>query len=205
MYTLGSHSQDASGDAQVRALIAQGQILLAQGQTEAAKAQFDAAADALYREYQHYLFVLCLSYLYDPEQAEEMCHEVLSTAYLAMPTFRQESSVKTWLSGICHKKIHRAHRDWSRRKLLLKVQQGVIQAEVHAHGSPNAVQELLEMLREYGVYTLSQRDRTLFIKRYIEGYTLAELTTRWTSETAVRKRLAKIIQHLQRYRKDAWQ
>jgi RNA polymerase sigma factor (sigma-70 family) len=202
---LESHSQDASGDVEVRALIAEGQVLLAQGQTEAAKAQFDAAVDVLYREYQHYLFVLCLSHLYDPEQAEEMGHEVLSTAYLAMPVFRQESSVKTWLSGICHKKIRRAQRDWSRRRRLFKGQQEVIQTAVHVHGPPNTVHELLDMLREYGVHTLSQRDRTLFIKRYIEEYTLAELTTRWASETAVRKRLAKIIQHLQRYRKDAWQ
>jgi DNA-directed RNA polymerase specialized sigma24 family protein len=59
------------------------------------------------------------------------------------------------------------------------------------------------MLRDYGVHTLSPKDRTLFIKRYIEGYTLAELTTRWMSEVAVRKRLATIVQRLQRYRKDA--
>jgi RNA polymerase sigma-70 factor (ECF subfamily) len=176
---------------------------LAQGHSEAAKAQFDAAADVLYREYQHYLFALCLSYLHNPEWAEEMCHTVLSTAYFAMPRFRQESSVKTWLSGICHKTIQKTRRDWARRTTLLKAHREEIQDEAHASKPTDAAQALLGMLRDYGVHTLSQKDRTLFIKRYIEGYTLAELTTRWMSEVAVRKRLATIVQRLQRYRKDA--
>jgi DNA-directed RNA polymerase specialized sigma24 family protein len=86
---------------------------------------------------------------------------------------------------------------------LLKVHREEIQDEVHVSGQTDATQALLDMLRDYGVHTLSPKDRTLFIKRYIEGYTLAELTTRWTSEVAVRKRLATIVQRLQRYRKDA--
>ena len=49
---------------------------------------------------------------------------------------------------------------------------------------------------------LARRDQALFIKRFIEGYSLAELTTRWTSEAAVRKRLATIVQRLQRMYKD---
>jgi RNA polymerase sigma-70 factor (ECF subfamily) len=186
----------ADHDTRVQALITAGQRLLGEGQAEAAKAQFEAAIDLVYRHYQDAVYRLCLSRLGDAGWAEEISHEVLIAAYLALPTFRREAAVRTWLSGICHLKITQARRNVWRRSKLFKEQQKAIRDGAHPVDQADA--NLLGVLRKYGVDKLRKRDQLLFVKRYIEGYTLAELTTPWLSEAAVRQRLAKIVQWLQR-------
>jgi RNA polymerase sigma-70 factor (ECF subfamily) len=152
----------------------------------------------MYRHYQDEVYRLCLSRLRNAGWAEEITQEVLSAAYLALPGFRHEASVRTWLSGICHRQIKQALRNVVRRYTLFEVNQDAVRAEVHPTDHADAVQALLEVLQEYGVHKLKTRDQILFVKRFIEGYSIAELTTPWRSEAAVRQRLAQIVQRLQR-------
>ena len=112
--------------------------------------------------------------------------------------FRHDASVRTWLSGICHRQIKQALRNVGRRYTLFQANQDAVQAGVHPTEHADAVHALLAILREYGVHKLRRREQILFVKRFIEGYTIAELTTPWLSEAAVRQRLAQIVQRLQR-------
>ena len=228
--------ETADREALVQACITAGQRLLGAGQAEAAKAQFEAAIDLVYRHYQDEVYRLCLSRLRNAVWAEEVSQEVLSAVYFALPAFRHEASVRTWLSGICHRQIKQALRNVGRRYTLFEANQEAVLAGVHPAEHADAVQALLEVLREYeqhldnlrrkdslrgaatteisvrlrnysashfegsayGVHRLRPRDQILFVKRFIEGYSIAELTTPWRSEAAVRQRLAQIVQQLQR-------
>jgi RNA polymerase sigma-70 factor (ECF subfamily) len=178
--------------------ITAGQALLRAGQAEEAKAQFEAVIDLMYRYYQDDVYRLCLSRLHHAVWAEEVSQDVLSAAYFALPGFRHDASVRTWLSGICHRQIQQALRNVGRRHTLLQANQDAVQASVHPAEHTYAVHALLALLREYGVHTLRKREQILFVKRFIEGYTIAELTTPWLSEAAVRRRLSQIVQRLQR-------
>lgn len=119
-----------------------------------------------------------------------------------MPTFRHQASVKTWLSVICHKHIQQARRNTFRRQALAAANQERIRQEVHPRAAVDPLQALLDLLQEYGMHTWSPRAQTLFMQRFVEGYSLAELTTRWTTPGRVRKRLAKLVQRLQRQSTD---
>jgi hypothetical protein len=72
-----------TGDDQVQRLLAQG--------------AYRAALEALVRGYQHLIVRHCTAMLGDAAHGEEVAQEVFLGAYAAMPRFRREASVRTWL------------------------------------------------------------------------------------------------------------
>ena len=97
---------DASqaGDDQVQRLIAQG--------------DYRAALEALVRGYQHLIVRHCTAMLGDAAHGEEVAQEVFLGAYAALPRFRREASVRTWLLAIARKQCLKALRDRRRRQPL---------------------------------------------------------------------------------------
>ena len=97
---------DASqaGDDQVRRLIAQG--------------DYRPALEGLVRGYQHLIVRHCVAMLGDTGHGEEVAQEVFLGAYAALPRFRREASVRTWLLAIARKQCLKALRDRRRRRRL---------------------------------------------------------------------------------------
>src|SRR4029453_3977000 len=97
---------DASqaGDAEVERLVAQG--------------DYRAALEALVRGYQHLIVRHCAAMLGDAAHGEEGAQEVFLGASAAMPRFRREASVHTWLLAIARKQCLKALRDRRRRRRL---------------------------------------------------------------------------------------
>jgi RNA polymerase sigma factor (sigma-70 family) len=90
-----------AGDDEVQRLMAQG--------------AYRQALEALVRSYQHLIVRHCTAMLGDAAHGEEMAQEVFLGAYAAMPRFRREASVRTWLLAIARKHCLKALRDgWKR-------------------------------------------------------------------------------------------
>ena len=87
------------------------QRLIAQG-------EYRSALEALVRGYQHLIVRHCTAMLGDAAHGEEVAQEVFLGAYTAMPRFRQEASIRTWLLAIARKQCLKALRDRRRRRRL---------------------------------------------------------------------------------------
>jgi RNA polymerase sigma factor (sigma-70 family) len=81
------------------------------GRVRAAAAGDHAAYEALVDVYQHKVYRLCLRMARDPVAAEDLAQEAFLKAFVALPSFRYDSSFSTWL----YKVTVRQCLDWRRR------------------------------------------------------------------------------------------
>ena len=84
------------------------------------------ALERLIHSYQHLIVRYCVTMLGDTGYGEEIAQEVFLGAYAAMPRFRQEASVRTWLVAIARKQCLKALRDRRRRRRLEEAQRQAI-------------------------------------------------------------------------------
>ena len=91
------------------------------------------ALEALVQDYQRLIIRHCTAMLGNTAYGEEITQEVFLRAYAAMPRFRQEASIRTWLLAIARKQCLKALRDRRRRKRLEEDQQSEIAAVPIAH------------------------------------------------------------------------
>ena len=174
-----------AGDDQVQRLIAQG--------------AYHPALEALVRTYQHLIVRHCTAMLGDAGHGEEVAQEVFLGAYAAMPRFRQEASVRTWLLAIARKQCLRALRDRRRRRHLEETQRQVIAREAH-QVPPDPAEEDPELRRQRVRQALDQlgaAERTVLLLRYETGLSLMELAhLLGRSEASVRRQLARALAQL---------
>jgi RNA polymerase sigma-70 factor (ECF subfamily) len=76
-----------------------------------AEGAYRQALEALVRAYQHLMVRYCTTMLGDVTQGEEVAQEVFLSAYTAMPRFRQEATIRTWLFAIGRKHCLKVLRD----------------------------------------------------------------------------------------------
>jgi len=71
--------------------------------------------DAIYQAYWQKIYRLCLGYVNDHAMAQDMAQETFITVWKQLSTFRQESSIGTWIFRIatntCLRQIERKNRD----------------------------------------------------------------------------------------------
>jgi RNA polymerase sigma-70 factor (ECF subfamily) len=172
-------------DDQVQHLIAQG--------------AYRPALEALVHGYQHLIVRHCTAMLGDTAHGEEVAQEVFLGAYAAMPRFRQEASIRTWLLAIARKQCLKALRDRGRRKRLEEGQESEIAREAH-RVPPDSSEEDAEALRlrvRQGLDQLGAAERTVLLLRYETGLTLAEVAhILGRSEASVRRQLARALAQL---------
>ncbi|PZF71636.1 RNA polymerase sigma factor [Taibaiella soli] len=70
--------------------------------------------EQIYTDYWQKIFRLCMGYVNDYEQAQDMAQETFITVWQKLPTFRNESNIGTWIfriaSNICLRQIEREKR-----------------------------------------------------------------------------------------------
>jgi RNA polymerase sigma-70 factor, ECF subfamily len=174
-----------TGDDQVQRLLAQG--------------AYRAALEALVRGYQHLIVRHCTAMLGDAAHGEEVAQEVFLGAYAAMPRFRREASVRTWLLAIARKQCLKALRDRRRRRRLEEEQQQAIARGAHRApvDPPEEDPEVLRQRVRRGLDRLGLAERTVLLLRYETGLTLVEVAhIVGRSEAGVRRQLARALAQL---------
>ena len=118
---VGTHAMEGNisqtGDDEVQRLVARG--------------EYRSALEALVRGYQHLIVRYCTAMLGDAGHGEEVAQEVFLGAYAALPRFRQEASLRTWLLAIARKQCLKALRDRRRRRRLEEEQRQEIVSGAH--------------------------------------------------------------------------
>jgi RNA polymerase sigma-70 factor (ECF subfamily) len=164
-----------------------------------ARGDYRSALEALVRGYQHLIVRHCTAMLGDVAHGEEVAQEVFLGAYTAMPRFRQESSIRTWLLAIARKQCLKALRDRLRRRRIEEDQRHEI--AIGAHRAPlDPPGEDPEALRQHvrqGLDRLGSEERTVLLLRYDTGLSLVEIAhILGRSEASVRRQLARALQQL---------
>ena len=120
-------------------------------------------------------------------------------AYRAIPRFRGQASVRTWLFAIARKQCLKALRNRRRRSHLETIQRDVIAATAHRDPPlpPGEDPELqLQRLRQ-SLSKLNKTERAILIMRYDTGLPLTDMADiLGTSVASVRRRLARALQRL---------
>jgi RNA polymerase sigma-70 factor, ECF subfamily len=173
------------GDAEVEHLVARG--------------DYHAALAALLGAYQHLIVRYCVVMLGEAGQGEEVAQEVFLGAYAALPRFRREASLRTWLLAIARKQCLKALRDRRRRRRLDEEKRREIARGAHL-APPDPCEEDPEVLRQrvrQGLDRLGPAARTMLLLRYDTGLTLAEVAHLvGRSEATVRRQLARVLAQL---------
>jgi RNA polymerase sigma-70 factor, ECF subfamily len=164
-----------------------------------ARGEYRSALEALVRGYQRVIVRYCVTMLGDTGHGEEVAQEVFLGAYTALPRFRQEASLRTWLLAIARKQCLQALRDRRRRRRLEEDQRTEIARGAH-RAPPDPADEDPELLRQRvgrGLDRLGPAERTVLLLRYETGLTLVEVAhIVGRSEASVRRQLARALEQL---------
>lgn len=157
------------------------------------------ALGTLVRGYQQAMVGFCHNMLGDDAAAEETAQDIFLDAYRAMPRFRQQASVRTWLFAIARKKCLQARRNRDRRGRIRQAQQESIAQSAH-RDPPTAAGEdpeaTLQLVRQ-SLGQLPDAERELLILRYDTGLSVADIAqVRGISMATVRRRLARALDAL---------
>lgn len=160
---------------------------------------YHEALEKMVRAYQHVIVRFCMNMLRDPSQAEDLAQEVFLAALGALPRYREEASVRTWLIGIARKQCLKSLRKHSRREHLEKEKRDEITENVHP-GPPLLSEETGEErahLVSIGLEQVDSSERALLVMRYNTGLPIAEVAhILGISVSTVRRRLALALRHL---------
>lgn len=168
-------------------------------QSELAEGNFRGALEALVHGYQHVVVGFCTNVLGDEAQAEEVAQEVFLAAYKAMPRFRQQSSVRTWLFAIARKQCLQTRRNYGRRSRIGRDKQSFIAEGAHRDRMPEPGEEPEALLRliQHSLRQLPDAERALLTMRYDTGLSVADMAHILGISTAsVRRRLAQALGRL---------
>ena len=138
--------------------------------------------DVMHGLYSQRIFRFLLSSLRDRDVAETLTQETFLRAWNARESFRGECSAATWLTRIALNLL-RDHTRTDRFKFWRKVSHTAVEASDLAAHLPHQVsssesaliahQELKRVWETVG--TLSERQRTVFLLRFVEELELAEI------------------------------
>ncbi len=133
--------------------------------------QGQAAADRLLKRHQQRVYVLCMRYLQDHEQALDLAQDVLLTVYQKLATYQHRSRFTSWLFIITR---NRCLNELRKRTLRAFVDLDLDQLQTH---DPNAVQRLAEQDLWNLVGTcLDQTEQDALHMRCIEGLAVDAIT-----------------------------
>ena len=154
------------------------------------------ALERLFAAYERPLYVLCRGTLGHRDDAEDAVQETFLRALRALPGFRGESSLRTWLYRIA---IH-VCLDWKRARRPTEPWQEEDMAQTpHAPSPETEVLRQIRMLQ--ALQTLQPRHRLLVLLKEAEGWSIAEIAAalRW-NEKRVQNELYKARRALAAWR-----
>ena len=168
-------------------------------QNDLSDGNYRRALEALVQVYQHAVVGFCHNMLGDTAQAEEVAQDVFLDAYKAMPRFRQQSSVRTWLFAIARKKCLQTLRNRERRRRITRDRQVHIAEQVHRDPPTlpgDAAEVVTQRVRE-GLSQLSHEERSFLTMRYDTDLSVADIARLLgLSMATVRRRLARALTRL---------
>ncbi len=132
--------------------------------------------EELYQNYKTDVYYYLLSLTRDHTLAEDLLSETFMKAFLALPSFRGDSSIKTWLIGIARNvwlQHLRKAKHWVEYDDLLCV----YLAESESIEEHFLTKEKLERIRTL-LATKDERTRTIVNMR-VEGWFYPEIAQRW--------------------------
>jgi RNA polymerase sigma-70 factor (ECF subfamily) len=168
------------------------QRLIAQG-------EYRSALETLVQGYQHLIVRHCTAMLGDAAHGEEVAQEVFLGAYTAMPRFRQEASIRTWLVAIARKQCLKALRDRRRRQRIEADRRNEIARSAHREppDPPGEDPEAMRQRVRRGLDLLRPEARAVLLLRYDTGLSLVEIAhILGRSEASVRRQLARALEQL---------
>lgn len=138
--------------------------------------EYLAALEALVLTYQHAMVRFCTGML--GEDGEDTAQEVFLSAYDAMPRFRRQASIRTWLYSIARNRCRKTLRDRARRRPRPHQEHAIVNALYWTASSgsttPNEdAQHLLERL----LHELPERERAIVLMRSKDAMSHAEIAT----------------------------
>jgi len=144
--------------------------------------------EQIYADYWQKIFRLCMGYVNDYEQAQDIAQETFITVWHQLDTFRNESGIGTWIfriaSNICLRQIEREKR-YQKTEVPLQL------AEQKQENMEPQLQFLYRCISE-----LSETDR-IIISLELEGIKQAEIAQIvGISEVNVRVKLHRIKDRL---------
>lgn len=171
-----------------------------------ARGAFPEALETLVQGYQQAVVGFCVNMVGDVHHGEDIAQDVFLAAHKALPRFRQQASVRTWLFAIARRQCLKALRDSRRRRRLDQERQEAIAAAAHRNlpERPQDDPDLQLLLVRQGLARLDRHQRALLLMRYDTGLLLTDMAhILGVSEASVRRRLAGALQHLRKVMSDA--
>ncbi|MBV9227020.1 MAG: RNA polymerase sigma factor [Acidobacteriaceae bacterium] len=140
--------------------------------------------DSILRLYRSKVFRFILASLRDTDAAETLTQDCFLKAYQARDRFRHECSLDTWLMQIAVNLVrdysrNRRFQFWKRTQVLAKPVQGVQDWLSDGQRSPEASAVLKEEVQAIwsAAEHLPQKQRTVFLLRFVEDMDLLEIAT----------------------------
>ena len=162
-----------------------------------------AAFAALVRAHQNEVYTLARRLVGDPHLAADIAQETLIRAWRALPRFRGDAALSTWLHRIT---VNTAwtQKKRARRHLVESIDEAAEIADTPGAGTPEIAGELLELrgrLRS-ALYELPASQRQVVILKDVYGWSHAEIASSMDiSVTAAKVRLhrarARLIRSLE--------
>jgi RNA polymerase sigma factor (sigma-70 family) len=145
-----------------------------------AKAGDVDAFEAIYREHAGRVYALCLRLTANPMEARELTQDTFVRAWEALPSFRGDASVTTWLHRIAVNAMLMQRRSARRRLSRVSLaEDDVGDGNVAPQGSVPPVDVASAIDLEHAVAALPPGVRRAFVLHDVEGYShdeIAQLT-----------------------------
>ena len=160
-----------------------------------------SAFDALVLRHQARAVLIAQSVLRNFELAKDASQNAFAKAYFGLGRFRQEANFKTWLFKIVlneARDIYRKEKSRGRFKIQNERQteegeESILETIATSEASPREVFEAQEIKKqlEKAIYQLSERQRDVFILKYLNGLMISEVAeTLGMAEGTVKAHLA---------------
>ena len=135
------------------------------------------AFELLYRQHSGRVYALCLRLASDPLVARELTQDTFVRAWEALPKFRAEASLTTWLHRIAVNALLERRRSERRRSARVTLADDEDEAEMMVAGVVVApdVATAIDLQRAIGA--LPPGVRRAFVLHDVEGYTHEEIAT----------------------------
>jgi len=135
------------------------------------------AFELLYRQHSGRVYALCLRLAADPLMARELTQDTFVRAWEALPKFRAEASLTTWLHRIAVNALLERRRSERRRSARVTLADDEDEAEMMVAGVVVApdVATAIDLQRAIGA--LPPGVRRAFVLHDVEGYTHEEIAT----------------------------
>jgi RNA polymerase sigma-70 factor (ECF subfamily) len=135
------------------------------------------AFEQLYRRHAGRVYALCLRLAADPVAARELAQDTFVRAWEALPRFRADASVTTWLHRIAVNAMLERRRGERRRTARVSLVDDEDEPASMAEGVVQAPDVAMAIDLERAIGALPPGVRRAFVLHDVEGYTHEEIAT----------------------------